>query len=368
MNLMKIIRLFLISFVVCITSILKGQNIVQNGDFELYNKQTVYFLFNNLKYWYKPTWSSTDYQTSIYRWSWNKTQAQSGDAYMGIVVAAGWDYSEYGTNKLSKVLAKDSMYCLSLYVCLGNESTGSIYGVDALFTSKRIKVFTKKSLANKYKSDTKLGDSYITNKKVWIKLSGIYKAKGGEEYLTIGNFTKSDSVIFPELLKKSKIYTGYLLIDNVSLISIHDTAECDCNIKRINLETIQNDSLTKDEKNKIIAKEGTIISLKNLYFDNDSYIIKAESNEELDRLYNLLLSNPEIKIKINGYTDNVGNEKHNQWLSEQRTKSVVDYLIQKGISKERLTFTGYGSDNPIATNETEEGRAANRRVEVEFEK
>jgi outer membrane protein OmpA-like peptidoglycan-associated protein len=285
---------------------------------------------------------------------------------MGIIFKSNYDYSEYGTNKLFKKLEKDSLYCLSMFVCLGNASTVSIKGVDALFSSKRIKVFTLKNLSYKYKPDLKLGDSYITNKKKWIKISGIYKAKGGEKYLTIGNFTKTDSVIFPKLLSQSKIYEGYLLIDDVSLIPIHDSSQCDCNIKRISIETIESDSMSEGDRKRVISAEGTILSLNNLYFDTDSYEIKPESFEELNKLYNLLVSRPELKITVNGYTDNTGSYKHNLRLSQQRAKAVVDYLIRKGIEKERLKYIGYGEDNPIRTNETEEGRAANRRIEVEF--
>lgn len=368
-NKMGVIKsIFLTLYIVSISTIAKPQELIQNGDFELTYRESHYLLFNAIKYWYKPTWSSTDYQTNKHHWKEYHNPAYSGDTYMGIVVGTSYNYQEYGTNKLSEKLLKDSLYCLSMYVCLGNSCTVSINGVDALFTSKRIKVFTRKSLANKYYPDIKLGDFYITNKRKWIKISGVYKAKGGERYLTIGNFSKSDSILFPELLRKSKIYEGYLLIDNVSLIPIHNSSQCDCNIKRISIESVQNDSAAKDTQDKVISREGTIISLKNLCFDNDSYKIKPESFEELDKLYTLLKSNLELKISVNGYTDNIGKENHNQWLSEQRAKSVVDYLVQKGIQKERLSYKGYGMDNPIKSNETEEGRTANRRVEIELVK
>jgi outer membrane protein OmpA-like peptidoglycan-associated protein len=84
---------------------------------------------------------------------------------------------------------------------------------------------------------------------------------------------------------------------------------------------------------------------------------------ELDKLVAFLTKNPNLKIELGGHTDNVGDKKMNQVLSDNRAKAVYSYLVQKGISKERLTTKGYGDTLPIATNDTEEGRAENRRTE-----
>ena len=89
-----------------------------------------------------------------------------------------------------------------------------------------------------------------------------------------------------------------------------------------------------------------------------------ESILELDRLVLLMNENPTIKIQINGYTDNIGNDVDNKTLSEARAKSVISYLNTKGIQMARLLSKGYGATNPISSNDTEEGRALNRRTEV----
>jgi len=77
-------------------------------------------------------------------------------------------------------------------------------------------------------------------------------------------------------------------------------------------------------------------------------------------------SNPSIHIEISGHTDTTGTAAYNQTLSENRAKSVVQYLIGKGISTERLSFKGYGQSKPIDTNDTETGRANNRRTELKI--
>ncbi len=111
---------------------------------------------------------------------------------------------------------------------------------------------------------------------------------------------------------------------------------------------------------------GSRIVLRNIFFDFDKATLRSESTAELDRLINLLTTYATLKIEISGYTDNKGSQPYNQKLSEARSKSVVDYLIKHGIQEGRLTYKGYGMDNPIATNETDEGRQQNRRTEFKI--
>lgn len=106
------------------------------------------------------------------------------------------------------------------------------------------------------------------------------------------------------------------------------------------------------------------IVLNNVFFDFDKSDLKTESFVELDKLVDLLQINPTIKIEISGHTDNKGDDKYNQTLSQKRAESVVNYLVQKGIVKTRLVAKGYGETQPIAPNDTEENQAKNRRTEV----
>ena len=97
-------------------------------------------------------------------------------------------------------------------------------------------------------------------------------------------------------------------------------------------------------------------------FDNNSFALLAASLPELNKLVQILEENPSMHIQISGYTDNVGKASDNLILSTNRAKSMVNYLSGKGIATERLSYKGFGSDNPIATNETAAGRALNRRT------
>ncbi len=111
-------------------------------------------------------------------------------------------------------------------------------------------------------------------------------------------------------------------------------------------------------------ERGASFVLNNIFFDFNSADLKDESKPELDRLVKFLKKNPRIKITLAGHTDIVGTEEYNQKLSERRAKAVADYLIKNGIDPLRINTVGYGSRKPVAPNDTEEGRAKNRRVEV----
>jgi outer membrane protein OmpA-like peptidoglycan-associated protein len=104
------------------------------------------------------------------------------------------------------------------------------------------------------------------------------------------------------------------------------------------------------------------IVLNNIFFESDKSILLKESFGELNKLAAALLKTQEV-IEIRGHTDNKGNEKKNQQLSEERAKAVVDYLLSKKINKSRLFYKGFGSNKPLVPNTTEEGRSKNRRVE-----
>ena len=129
----------------------KAQNLVQNGDFELFRKQSGYFQLNDLTYWKKPTWASSDYQSSKYRYKDNNTPAFSGDANIGLIIYMEnphSDYSEYATNRLSRKLIKDSLYCFSLYVSLGEHCNFAPKNLDVYFSKHSFKRYTKKSFSN----------------------------------------------------------------------------------------------------------------------------------------------------------------------------------------------------------------------------
>lgn len=112
---------------------------------------------------------------------------------------------------------------------------------------------------------------------------------------------------------------------------------------------------------------GNIFVLRNIYFDFDKAILKPASNKELNNLLELLQKKPDMHIEISGHTDSKGSDEYNQVLSKKRAHAVVTWLVSKGISKDRLTYEGYGESSPLASNDDEEeGRELNRRTEFKI--
>lgn len=111
---------------------------------------------------------------------------------------------------------------------------------------------------------------------------------------------------------------------------------------------------------------GATIVLRNIFFDTDKSTLKIESSIELDRLVDILDDNSTLRIELSGYTDSRGNDEYNLKLSEARAKACVDYLVAHKIKSTRLEFKGFGETNAIDSNDTEVGRANNRRTEFKI--
>jgi outer membrane protein OmpA-like peptidoglycan-associated protein len=116
--------------------------------------------------------------------------------------------------------------------------------------------------------------------------------------------------------------------------------------------------------NKLAA--GTKVILNNIFFEYGKTVLRTTSYPELNRVVKLLEAYPKLKIEISGHTDNKGSLAVNKRISENRAKAVVDYLLGKEIDVSRLTYKGYAYLQPVATNDTEEGRQRNRRVEFKI--
>lgn len=132
-----------------------------------------------------------------------------------------------------------------------------------------------------------------------------------------------------------------------------------------NLDLTNLDRYERIEKNLYLVpiEVGQKIRLNNLFFDTGEFALKESSNSELKNLQKLLELNPNMKIKIIGYTDDVGSDATNLTLSKNRANSVYEWLIAKNVNKSKLSSLGMGEKQPVAPNDTEEGRQQNRRVE-----
>lgn len=165
-------------------------------------------------------------------------------------------------------------------------------------------------------------------------------------------YTNAETGDFMAVMPVNQEYAFNILADGYLLYSYHFNIKNDDANKPVNFEILL-DKITV----------GADVTLNNIFFDTNKYELLPTSLIELNLLVEILKSNPTLLIEIQGHTDNVGDLKANQKLSENRAKAVYDYLIKNGIGGKQLTYKGYGENLPKFSNDTEEGRSKNRRTE-----
>ncbi|MBK7408590.1 MAG: OmpA family protein [Saprospirales bacterium] len=183
----------------------------------------------------------------------------------------------------------------------------------------------------------------------WKKISGTFTAKTEAEVLLIGNFYPDEETSIRRIRDESLTY-AYYYIDDVVVKKVPPILPVPVKETDIRLQPLE---------------AGKTFQLENLLFDFDKWELHPRSFLELDKVIELMKANPKMVIQINGHTDYIGEDQYNMYLSRKRAKSVVAYLNEHGISRSRTLYKGYGETQPVASNETEEGRQLNRRVELE---
>lgn len=211
----------------------------------------------------------------------------------------------------------------------------------------------------------KIHEIIKTGNNEWMKVKGSFVADYPYQYFVIGNFNK-DMDTRTTLENEAEIETynnsknrfwekkkrvAYYCIDDIAVRPIAKKVETN-----LSLET----------NFSAILKTAKIYTFENVTFKSGSSELLPVSLPELDGLADFLNENKNVNIEIEGHTDSKGNELANQKLSEKRAKAVADYLFSKGFSDDRIAFIGYGENQPIKSNETPEGRAKNRRVNVKL--
>ena len=138
--------------------------------------------------------------------------------------------------------------------------------------------------------------------------------------------------------------------------------------ENLNLDSLVKAGYREIHKDLYLApiEIGQVVRLNNVFFDFDKYNLRNESFVELDRVVQLLKENPGIEIEMSAHTDSKGADDYNYRLSDDRARSVREYIVSKGIDEKRIVSQGYGETKPVSTNETEEGRQLNRRVEFKI--
>jgi outer membrane protein OmpA-like peptidoglycan-associated protein len=181
----------------------------------------------------------------------------------------------------------------------------------------------------------------------WMKVAGRFTAQLPAEYLLIGNFF-ADSLTRAKEVGKEGLPYAYYYIDDVCVRKI---------------PPIWPVPVPDDDLSKVKLEVGSVIALKDIYFEFDRWELMPRSFVELKKLVKLMQDHHDLSIEVCGHTDSQGQDGHNLSLSEKRARSVVDFLNANGIPAHRTRFKGCGSSQPVASNATAEGRQRNRRVE-----
>ena len=336
-------------------------NIVPNPSFESYAAPPIGWFYtgrhftNVVKYWSAATAASPDIFGPRVRvplhWQekdFGKQSPQSGNSMVGITVYGCEEGKphcrEYLQIQLHEPLVVGQNYYAEFWTSHLPKSL-QINNLGMYFSSSRIERHTDEVLHFSPQVNTE--EIIIACDMKWVKISGHFVAEAEADYLIIGNFfpdgeTQMDSTC-AEHLKFAYYYIDDVLVKKE--------------------EPILPVPVKEDDLSKVELTEGKVITLRNIFFETDKAALLPRSYTELNKLLKLMEDNPNMIIQINGHTDIRGDHEYNIDLSRRRAQAVVEFLTANGIKRERSTFQGFGSTQPIATNKTDEGRQLNRRVE-----
>jgi len=185
---------------------------------------------------------------------------------------------------------------------------------------------------------------------------------------------EEDAIVIIEAVDKSYTKKGKSDIDGKFRTLLPEGKSINVNVKKFGKDFYFNNieiplvdgasEITLPLRIKVVREYVRGYTLNHVYFDTNKWDVRHDAHHTLNKLYSSLHKNARLIIEIAGHTDNVGNDASNLRLSQKRADAIRDYLIKKGIPEGRVLSKGYGEHQPHASNDTEEGRAINRRIEV----
>ena len=338
-----------------------GTNLVPNPSFEsLRNKSPdlsidAYLAYRNyLSRWASPTKTTPDLLFNV-----NDDQspmARTGEKMLGILthnpISKRSDtWREYAQVKLTQTLQEGEEYELEFWVKRHPQANMASNNMGAFLGYKPI-ILKNYDPINELELVVNETNIINPDEPKWVKISGRFIAKGKEHFLVIGNFHNNENTKFKDVknLVEPAWENPYYLLDDVSLKQI---------IKTEPVVVAEPEPVFEDME----IKKGQVIRLDKIYFDFDKSDLLPASNEQLDKLVELLNAYPSMRIAIHGHTDSRGSDTYNEKLSDSRAQAVFNYVGRHAVSPNRLTYKGFGEVSPVDTNETDEGRQNNRRVE-----
>jgi outer membrane protein OmpA-like peptidoglycan-associated protein len=285
-----------------------------------------------------------------------------GKGYCGIYCSQE-HYREYLQTELREPLQAGIRYRLTFWVSLADKSPQAIASLGGLLTTERPSDTSWRPLMRREKVSVDDAMQEISTyyepqvggtteilfdaMRTWQPVSGIFTAQGGERFLTIGNFASFNrSRVVPLDNANAVLQGAYYYVDDVSLVAV---------------DTLVPPALPSAAPATLAR--GVKVRMEGVFFASGQSEILQQSYRALSQLLTLLTDHPSLHIEIQGHTDDQGTVAYNQRLSEARAQAVVDYLVAHGIDRRRLSWRGFGESNPVDSNDTDNGRRHNRRVE-----
>ncbi len=352
--------LFLLSLAISFAqNLMSEKNLIPNGSFENYKRKSS--SIKNAIPW-KQIASVDYYQKPLSDDTTQQKGAFDGECYAGVRFQKR--YKEFLQTKLVEPLKPKRLYYFEMRVRLAYWSNALIKSFGVLFTKGGY--HNQSDVDKAFMIDTICTKGALNGKYKWFKISGYYKAYGGEKYIAIGNFSpkiKKDMVKIN--IFKFGFKEAYYFIDDIKLIPVKEPEE-PVEVEVVGSFYVEKNNSIKDtvQSTNEDLKIGDKIILKNLYFDEGKSYLLPDSYQELNKAAKYLIQHPQWVVQINGHSDNSGSRRKNMRLSEERAKAVFFYLIEKGVQN-KMYFKGYGDTMPVGDNSTQEGRIKNRRVEIE---
>ncbi len=296
-----------------------------------------------------------------------KTSPHSGDAMVGIKIYGKGNtptfWHEYLQTQLPEALEAGKRYIVECWVERADFSNEASNNIGILLTA--VPVMSRNCLP--LYITPQVNAEKIINGRHWTKVIGEIEAKGDERFLLIGNFYGDDATLHEQQPQGER--GAYYFIDDVNVrlapVGTSLTPAPKASIPPPPKVVVPDNVSTKVvELPKMEPPQvGRSVRLDNIGFDFAKATLTPASKTELDELADMLFDYPLMRIAIEGHTDNVGHDAFNMTLSDDRAKAVVDYLHDKKIALDRMTWHGFGESKPIVPNDSDAHRALNRRVE-----
>jgi len=347
-----------------------AQNLVPNPSFEEYSYCPSDFNQGNLdivKDWTQASKGTSDYFhacskiVGVPQNSFGFQEAKEGKAYLGLITfaPAKRNYREYMQTKLTQALAPDQLYCVKFYISLADKSKFVTDGLGAYFSKNKVRSDGFKFIA--VQPQVKNPDHHVLdNSKSWALLSDVYLAKGGERYLTLGNFEADNRIDVKKRNMRSEDADtpweyAYYFVDDLSVVPVDSRTDCACSIPII--------AADMKDSTRWKLPPGEEISFDNVLFRFDVEELDPKGMQQLNEVAAWMRNNDFLFLEVMGHTDIIGNDGYNDGLSLRRADKVISYLTDLGVDPTRLSIQYYGSTRPVANNESSEGRSQNRRVD-----